>query len=635
MTYEYGYAVSALAFLSVVAFHYFRKKRYPGLQNRIYGTVMIFALADLVLDIAGSWTIMHAQTLPPWINYGINSPFYAIQCLLPASVFLYVLAVAQELHTKSRPLIAAALLPSLACVLAILSNPFTRWIFYAEPGMPYLRGPYFNYLYLPAAFYLLLSFAALFFYRRKYIKVQFVSILLFLIFTVTGVLIQFLFPAYLLSSMVIALSITMMFFAMEIPEDMLDAITGAYNHAALMRYLDQGVRHRRELIGFAVTVEGLLNQGQNLTLAATNEAVRQMGDYLSRLCPNGLVFRMSAAVYVALTEDRRCYEKAIGELKEKSRFRVEAMGAGVELPLTVCAFSEGELVTSSTNFTRLVEVAFQDAKARGKSGLIQIDTETMESLNRYAAVESAMETALSRGAFDLHFQPIYSLEQQRFVSAEALLRLRDPVLGDIPAQEMIAIAEANGTITRIDRHVLRTVCRFIREQGPLEKYGLDMITVNVSTIDLLQEDLYESIVSVIREEGIPFDSIGLEITESAAAAFSDDLVCLLRSLSRQGIRFLLDDFGAGYSNLHRIARLPLYAVKMDQSMFSYYQPGTPNAVIFEEMVRMCKRLGYLVIVEGISQSDQIRTLGELGADRIQGYHYAKPLPAEEFLRLFE
>ena len=100
MYYELGYAVSGLAFLSVVAFHYFRKKRYPGLQNRIYGAVMILALADLATDIVGAWTITHAQTLPPWVNYVVNT-FFAFKCLLPIAVFLYVWA-GQRRSTRKR-----------------------------------------------------------------------------------------------------------------------------------------------------------------------------------------------------------------------------------------------------------------------------------------------------------------------------------------------------------------------------------------------------------------------------------------------------------------------------------------------------------------------------------------------------
>jgi EAL domain-containing protein (putative c-di-GMP-specific phosphodiesterase class I) len=635
MKYEFGYAVCSLAFLTVVAVHYFQKKSYPSLQNHIYGKVMLLALADLVLDIVGSWTIMHAQMLPPWINYAINTPFYIIQTIMPVALFMYVLAVAEELRARKRLLMGAILLPAAIGVLALLSNYATRWIFYADPGQTYTRGPYFYWLYGSVAFYLILTLLALLHYRKNFIKVQFTTILLFLIFVAAGVYIQYLFPEYLLSSMVIALAITMMFFAMQIPEDMLDAVTGVFNHAALMRYIDSGVRHRRKMLGFAVSIEGLLHQGQHLSLSAMNEAVKQMADYLERLCPKGWVFRMSASVYVMLTEDAACYEKAAEELKETELFHYETAGSIMRLPLAVCAFSEGGLVTSSTNFTRLVETAFQKAKALGQKGLIQIDPETIADLNRYAAVESAITKALRQDDFELRFQPIYSLGKERFVSAEALIRLSDPGLGDIPAQEIVSIAEANGTIVQIDRQVLRRACRFIREHGPLGRYGLDMITVNVSTVDLLQDDLYESIISIILDEGIPFDAIGLEITETVSAAFSDDLIVRLQSFAQKGIRLLLDDFGTGYSNLYRIANLPLYAVKMDHSMFSAYESGTQSAVLFEEMIHLCKQLGFLVIVEGINRPAQIDELRRLGVDRIQGFHYSKPLPAREFLGLFQ
>ena len=635
MKYEIGYALCSLAFLSVVAFHYFRKKRYPDLQNRIYSVVMILALADLILDIAGSWTIMNAAALPPWINYVLNTPFYIIQSVLPLAVFLYVLAVAGELGSHRRPMLVAAMLPASLNVLAILLNPATRWIFSVEAGQPYLRGPYFSLLFLTFAFYLSVSLLALFCFRKRFLRTQFITILVFLSFVGIGVFIQFLFPKYLLSSMAIALSITMVYFILQIPEEMLDVVTGVFNHAALMRYIDSGARHRRKILGLAVSIEDLMSQGQHLGLTDMNEAIKQMADYLTKLCPKGWIFRMSATVYVMLTEDEACYENAATELRETGAFHSEAAGSVLRPPLLICAFPRSELVTESENFTRLVETAFREAKARGIHGLFQIDERTIADSNRYAAVESAMAAALKNDKYEMYFQPIYSLEKERFVSAEALIRLKDARLGDVSAQELISIAETNGTVVQIDRRALRNVCRFIHKNGPLERFGLDMITVNVSTVDLIQDDLYDSIVTIIREEGVSFDSIGLEITESVAATFDDALISRLQAFTQKGIRLLLDDFGAGYSNLYRMASLPLYAVKMDRKMFASYESGTQRAVVFEEMIQMCKRLGFLVIAEGIHRPDQIDTLRELGVDRIQGFHYARPLPSAEFLKLFQ
>ncbi len=212
------------------------------------------------------------------------------------------------------------------------------------------------------------------------------------------------------------------------------------------------------------------------------------------------------------------------------------------------------------------------------------------------------------------------------------MRFTHPTLGEISPEEFIPIAEKNGTILKIDLLVLKKVCQFIRENDPIRQLGLDMIAVNFSTLDLMQENFCDIIIKTIEEEGVDFHSFGLEITESAATRLSDRAIKNLEDLRARGLRIFLDDFGSGYSNLQKIIKLPLYAIKIDRTMFSSYVKGSASAIVFEDIITMCRHLNLVIIVEGANSREDAETLLGMDIDKIQGFYYSNPLSEEEFIK---
>jgi len=632
MDYEYGYAICSLAFLLVVEVHFFRKKRYPSLQNKIYEFIMLLALGDLVLDIVGSYTIVHALELPHWMNYGINIPFYIVQVLLPATLMLYVLAIAEAFSQKNSFAMKLCLLPAGFIVLLTLSTGFTGAIFYVDSSMGYIRGSFFYLLYAGSGFYFILTLGLLLVLRKRFSKIEFMTIFMFIIFCLIGIAIQYIFPRYLLTSMVLALSITMMFFIIQMPEHMLDVTTGAFNYNALLRYLGEAIKRNRKIVGFAVSTEEFFNNNEHLSFSVINEAAVSMANYLSSISYRAWIFRISGNVYVVLTEDEENYKKAVESIYRCSKLKMNIMGSDVSIPFRACVFDDNSLVSSSSNFVRLLEITFEEAKMRQAPSIVKLDSRAMNSFNRYIQIESGMKEELEADGFHLNFQPVYSIKEKRFLAAEALLRFTHPTLGDISPEEFIPIAEKNGTILAIDLHVLKKACHFIKKHDLLRQFGLDMIAVNFSTLDLMQENFCEKVIKIIEEEGVDFHSFGLEITESAATKLSDRAIKGLEGLRDRGLRILLDDFGSGYSNLQKIVKLPLYAVKIDRSMFSAYVQGSASAIIFEDIIKMCRRLNLVIIVEGANSREDAETLLNMDIDKIQGFYYSKPLSEEEYIK---
>lgn len=261
----------------------------------------------------------------------------------------------------------------------------------------------------------------------------------------------------------------------------------------------------------------------------------------------------------------------------------------------------------------------------------QADTGS-ETGMRVQEVERALRDALKKGSFEVVYQPIYSTTHKRFLSAEALLRLKDDKLGNIGPDEFIPIAEQSGMIIAIGRFVLENTCRFIQEKQ-LGKIGIEYIEVNLSIVECLQDDLVERILDTLKRYQVQTSQINFEITETAPETLPEDILNNIRRLSDNGIRFSLDDYGTGYSNIGRILTTPLDIIKLDRCIIqAYFADRTLDAsIILKETIRMLKKLNKSIVAEGVETEEQALSLTAMECDFIQGYYYSRPLPMPAFL----
>lgn len=229
----------------------------------------------------------------------------------------------------------------------------------------------------------------------------------------------------------------------------------------------------------------------------------------------------------------------------------------------------------------------------------------------------------------MYYQPIYSVNEQRFNSAEALLRLKDDKYGFISPEIFIPAAEKSGAIHKIGAFVLDEVCRFIASEE-YKALQLDYIEINLSVAQCMQNDLANQVLETIDKYKITPDQINLEITETAASYSQKTMLENLSVLSDAGISFSLDDFGTGYSNMRRIASLPLHLVKLDKS-FADMGENPKLQIILQNTIQMIKAMNMKIVVEGIETEKLVQQFSDLQCEYIQGYYYSKPIPKEEFV----
>ncbi|MBQ3698251.1 MAG: EAL domain-containing protein [Spirochaetales bacterium] len=247
-----------------------------------------------------------------------------------------------------------------------------------------------------------------------------------------------------------------------------------------------------------------------------------------------------------------------------------------------------------------------------------------------------MQKALDEHQFVVWFQPKFNIRGDRPVlcSSEALVRWRHPELGMVSPGVFIPLFERNALISKLDQYVWNQAARQVARCKA--RYGSSVpVSVNVSRIDLFDTDLKQTMLGIVKENGLEFRDFLLEVTESAYSEDGAQLVGAIRDLRDAGFKIEMDDFGSGYSSLNSLSEMPVDIIKLDMSFTRKIHENKTTLRVVELIVEMAKSLGALVVAEGVETEVQYQLLKQVGCDCVQGYFFSKPLPAAEFEAFIE
>ncbi|MHA0856936.1 putative bifunctional diguanylate cyclase/phosphodiesterase [Paenibacillus sp. CMAA1364] len=277
-------------------------------------------------------------------------------------------------------------------------------------------------------------------------------------------------------------------------------------------------------------------------------------------------------------------------------------------------------------------IAIQSAKDIGNGKIMVFDDPMNEVFTERMNIEKLLYSAMARDEFELFYQPQVDLSLNKVTGLEALLRWNNKELGVISPLKFIKIAEDSHLIIPLGAWVLRTACTFLKS---LHDQGLQHLTisVNISILQLLQTDFYEFVLDTLRSCGLKPDYLELEITESILVESYDHVRTTLNKLREHNIRIALDDFGTGYSSLSYLTHLPISTLKIDKSFIDSIYEGNNQTALINQIIIIGKKMNMCVVAEGVEQSNQLEYLQEQNCDKIQGYLFSKPQPAEDVMKL--
>ena len=311
-------------------------------------------------------------------------------------------------------------------------------------------------------------------------------------------------------------------------------------------------------------------------------------------------------------------------------FRLEGTEIFVTASLGVAIFpTDGE---DGETLIKNADTAMFSAKQSGGDNCHFYTSQMNTSSLRHLSLENKLRRAVEDDQLQLHFQPTVDGRTGRIVGAEALARWHTEEFGTVPPGEFIPIAEERGLIASLGAWVLRAACeqnRRWREAGhpPIR------IAVNVSPRQFWHTDFREIVARTLEDVGLDGDSLGLEITESCLMHDIGATIAMLSTIRDLGVKLYIDDFGTGYSSLGVLRKLPVDCLKIDQVFVNDAVEDPGASQVTSAIIALANNLGLETIAEGVETPEQREFLLERNCTTMQGYFFARPLPAEEFARL--
>ena len=269
---------------------------------------------------------------------------------------------------------------------------------------------------------------------------------------------------------------------------------------------------------------------------------------------------------------------------------------------------------------------------KGDDVAIQLLNSVQE--NSSNSVEMQIVEAIEDNRVEIFYQPIYDTRAKKFKSAEALVRMRDKDGTLVTPNVFIPVAEKSGLIVKLGETILERVCMEINSFG-LINLGLDYIEVNLSAVQCTQKDLYDKLNEIIEKHGIDRKWLNFEITESARLLDKDVFEINMNKFLDDGIRFSLDDFGTGNSNIDYIVNVPVEIIKFDSTLTKGFFNDSRIRTIFKYIIPMINELNLEIVCEGVETEEQLREMEKFGVAHIQGYYFSKPLPVKDFVEFIK
>jgi len=362
--------------------------------------------------------------------------------------------------------------------------------------------------------------------------------------------------------------------------------------------------------------------GDKLLVEAANRlklAVRK-ADTVGRLGGDEFIILLRA-----LTDDRNIVdiaENLLGIFREP--FQVDGRELILTLSIGIAVYPENGNFAS--NLLRNADTAMYQAKASGRNAYSFFTKEMNDIMLRRFEIEGQLNSALERGEFAVYYQPKINIRTGNVVGAEALIRWRNPILGNVTPDEFIPIAEHTGLIVSIGKYVIEQALGFLSEWQDAHQENYTM-AVNLSPRQFRDKGLMDFIKKSLDGADIKPGDLEFEITEGVLMIGKSYIDAALHELHTLGVKLSMDDFGTGYSSLSYLRKYAFDVLKIDRSFVSGITLKKSDCDLVKATIAMAHSLGLCVVAEGVETREQLALLDELGCDMVQGFYFSKPITA--------
>lgn len=632
---SYSFEIPILMILGIVLLFYFSRPRIINRRNRVFLAMVVAETLTVIFDVIACAFDNDFTSYHPHLVAAVNTFYFFAFFGRAFIMYLFASAVVKNIPEKKAivrqlvrvPLYAGLIMSALSSIVGSAKYPYV--IFYVDKE-GYHAGKLYHFLYAIGFFYIVMALVILYVFwtklkrrREKY------GILLYNLLIFAGLLMRLLLPKYLVMDTFVLMAILVVFLAFMNPEFFVDLRGVAFNRLAFSEQLEEDMGRFRN-VPLGVVIHNFYEMRDIYGSAHLEEGLTLIGRFIKQQFQKSILFYVRNGRFIVLCQPGT-------DVNEKTKIIAERFAhpwktKEIELYLRV-GFATFEVVQTGFSHEIILTTMLKtmDLVGRTASGEPIAATEiNLRQVEKEKMIRQSIETAIEGVGFELFLQPIVDAGTGKVIGAEALSRVRDAEGKIIMPGEFIPVAENSGRINELGELVFDRTCKFIKEH-PLKKLGIDWINVNLSPAQFIRTDLAELYSKIVNKYGIDPECVHLEITEGAMI---DDnfLRKQINAMTGKGFKFVLDDYGTGYSNLERLKKCPFINIKLDMSIVWGFC-REPDAIL-PTMIRAFKHMGFSITAEGVEDKNMQAAMEEIGCDFLQGYLYSKPVPAEEFAKKY-
>jgi len=609
--------------LDILLIYFFLRHETVGLfSERIFRFALWVNTICVILDILSIFGIVFSQFVPGFV-VGLTCKLYLVSLAVSAYVgFVYTSNDIRHLRESETFNRIIMIILGLG-IFFILMLPIN---YYHQGNVVYSYGMSDVVTYIVCGGFIIGSLVMTFTHGRHMNAGRRNVIRAWMALELLAGMIQMIFPQILLVGFGASVGLIILYSELESPEVYLDRSTGIFSFDTLVLYLKQMFSEDRKFVGIMVCT----NDEWKMDNEQENRILLEISEYLHSFA-SAKLFRCSGNDFMLIYDsgeyERNQIESAINLDVIKARFG-EPFDGSMNIDAKFLFIPDSHVATDCDEYLEICRINKDEMDRNEVSRLL--DEDAGSHIRQQRRIKSEIISALEDDRVQVHFQPIYSFEEDRFVSAEALARIVGTDGKLIMPGLFIPVAEEYGLIDQIGERVFEITCRTFREKG-LKDMGINYLEVNLSVAQCENARLSEIYNRIMEKEKIEPASINLEITESSTLHYRNILLENMNALGRLGCSFSLDDFGTGESNLNYIVDMPVQIVKFDRSMVQDYFVNDRAKTVMRATVAMIKEIGLKIVAEGVETKEQLDAMRELGVDYIQGYYFSKPLAEKDFL----
>ena len=566
------------------------------------------------------------------LQYIFHAMYFFFHSTLSMTFAFYIINVNGASVGRKPVFFTLFTMPYLLSEILVLTNSFTKLVFYMDPETGYHRGPLILLMYAFGAFYVVMGFVYFFKYKKAIPRVDSVAIGVVIVLAAVGIIIQAVFPNLLFELFFEAIAVLVLMMLLEDKNGQIDAITGSLNRIAFadanMRLMETHKRYKIILLKLSnLDLYTRFFNGREI------DAVRvKIANWLSSIFPDNDVYSFGYIDFGIISTNLTQMEisEATSKMLERFGREWESDSVSMNLEALIAVISVPDNVSTMADLEDMLSGGYKSKKAGSRI----VPYEEIVDFQQRKTIERSLRRAVEEKRLMVYLQPIHSMECGRTVSAEALVRIDDPELGSISPEIYIPIAEKSGLIRDIGDYVFERVC-FLLGSDAVKKSKIEYIELNLSIYQFMHEDMIGRFEDIRNKYGIPVTSINLEITESASTNDAPAVIETIKKLRALGYTFSLDDFGTGYSNLVRLISGDYKNVKIDKSLLWNADNNETARLLLNNLIGIIRGLGYNVIQEGVETKEQLDGVMSAGCSMIQGYYFSRPIPEKDFLEYIQ